>query len=322
MQRNLYFENYINNIQKNIFLLAFDLNYNIVEFISCYMKSNVRHEIDKPYSSWHNQPERRIFEEVLNENKVHIVKRQTINRDAVEWLGYFYSRWHFITGESSKIILRFLPAQLGLKQFFTLHQLDEVEAINICKRHYNLSRNKHRKYECKNLDKDIINYDDPVYYSFLAVRMLYKLRKDNVFSSLKYVGDESVFDFISDEFSVCVKGDVIFSKNNTSIINKYEQVEHSMNNYLRKGNQNIYFCFVFSKQYEIDDEKHEKLLIDLNKLKEKFSPNNRHFEYIYFYMVGNLYEITPTNELYVYSMPFSQKERIGVLNEMKKYFLL
>ena len=317
MERNLYFENYINNLQKDIFLLAFDSNYDIIKFISFYMKSDVRKEMDKSYTSWHNQPASRILEEVVTNNPISKVNKQAINRDAVEWLGYFYSKWHFITGEPSKSIIRFLNPVNGLKNFYALHQLDENDAIERCKRLYNLSRNNHRKNEDKNSEESKQRYDDPIYYSFLSIRMLYKLTKNQVFNELRYVGDQNDYDFVDNSYSVGIKGDVIFSNNDDRIIGRYKEADDTANKYLRKASTSIYFCFVFSTYYEIDNNFGEKLLLDISEIKKQFAPSKRQYSYLYFYLLGKLYEITPTNEIFVYAMPLSKRERRGIINKMK-----
>ena len=228
MKRNVYFENYINNLQKDIFLVAYDSNYEIGEFISSYMKSNVRKEIDKPFSSWHNQNPYRIYEEVRSENKsIKKVKKQVINRDAVEWLGFFYSKWHFLTGESSRSIIKFLKPISGLKDYYSLHQLDETEAIEKCKRLYNLSRNNHRRNENKRGFSLKTHYGNPTYYSYLATRMLYKLKKDKVLTELRYTGDIDNYDFIDDDDNYGIKSNVIFDNDKSDLITKYKQADNN-----------------------------------------------------------------------------------------------
>lgn len=319
MERSPYFENYINNLQKDIFLLAFESNIEIVDFITCYMKSKIRFEMDKPYTFWHTQPSIRIFEEIILANHIKKIDKQKINIDAVEWLGFFYSKWHFLTGESSKSIISFLPAIEGLRQYYVLHQLDEVEAIEIAKRHYNLSRNAHRLNEYSNSKESNNEYSDPIYYSFLSVRLLYKLWKDQIFDLVKYAKDYSSYDFLDDDYKLGIKGDVIFSKDNTDIIQKYKQAEKDIVNCLRRSEKSIYFCFVFSSIYESNDERFE---LDIRVLRKEYPPINRNFNSIYFYRLGKLYEINSSNELYVYSLPLSKRERMGILKKMKEYGLI
>lgn len=322
MKKNRYFENYLSNLQKDVFLIAFDNNYDIVEFIICYMRSDVKEQLDKKFSSWQSQSSYRIFEEVISMNDVATVDKQTINRDAVEWLGYFYSRWHFLTGETSREILKFLHPKEGLKDYFVLHQLDESEAIDMCKRKYNLSRNNHRLNEYKNSKESKVKYSNPVYYSFLAVRMLYKLSRSKIYETMEYIGDKKEYDFANNDYDIGIKTEVIFSNDETSVIEKYNRSDILAFNFSRKANKTIYFCFVFSSRYELDDNNDEKLLQDIRKITNEYAPNKRRFDYLYFFMLGKIYEVTSTNELFIYSLPLSQRERSGIENKMKKYGLM
>ena len=319
MERNLYFENYINNLQKNVFLLAYDSNYEIISFISFYMKSYVRREMDKPYTQWHSQPPQRIMEEVLSYcPKIEIVPNQNINRNAVEWLGFFYSKWHFLTLDSSKSIVRFLPPKDGLKNYYVLHQLDEKRAIEICKRRYNISRNNHRNYENKNSQETSTIYDDSTYYSFLSSRILYKLTKNQLFNDLLFVGDKNNYDFADSAYSIGIKNSVIFDKNDSSIIEEYKEKDNLAYRFKRKAYLGLYFCFIFSSKYINDSEQLQK---DIKEIKTKYPPNIRRYDYLYFYIQGKLYEITSSNELYVYSIPISSRDRAGIINKMKEYGL-
>ena len=317
MEKNLYFENYINNLQKEIFLIAYDSCYDIVHFISYYMKSNVRREMDKKYTNWHFQPSSRIFEEVLSSNNdIFKVEKQTINRAAVEWLGFFYSKWHFITKEASSTIVRFLPPSEGLKRFYVLHQLDENDAIEKCKRHYNLSKNNHRKNENSNSGESRIRYNDTIYYSFLAVRILYKLTKNNIFNELSYFGDIDGYDFIDDLHSLGVKCVSVLKEDDFDIITSYKQQDSILSYYKQKADQSIYFCFLFSSS------NNEDILTSMIKeLRNVFNSERRQFQYLYFYISGKLFEITPSNELYEYYIPLSKRDRAGILNKMRKYGL-
>ena len=317
MERNLYFENHINNIQKDIFLFAYNNHYQINDFISFYMKSGLRKEMDKKYTSWHNQPAERIFEEIVSEyNNINKVNKETISKAAVEWLGFFYSKWHFLTGESSKSIVKFLPPNEGLKNYYTLHQLDESEAIMRCKRLYNLSRNKHRKNEDKNSGESKMRYENPIYYSFLAQRLYYKLYKNEEFKNPKYIGDLGEYDFVDDSYSIGLKGDAIFLDDSIKILEKFEKANANAYRYSKKSDSSIYFCFVFSKYYEEDND--EKLLLDITEIKNKYPLYKRQFDYLYFYLLGEIYEITPSNEVYIYSMPLSKRERQGIINKMEE----
>ena len=307
MERNLYFENYLNNKQKDSFEYAYDNGYDIVTFISCYMKSYARRQLDKSCSSWQLQPAERIAQEVLDEYKnITIVKSQTINRDAVEWLGFFYSKWHFLTGEASKTILRFLSPKEGLKKYYVLHQLDELEAIEMCKRHYNQSRNVHRLNEYKNSDESNVIYDNPIYYSFLAVKALYKLTRIQIYKEMNYVGDYGIYDFVDDNNLLGIKSDII---NNNNIIERYEIINRNINRQDKQVDTSINFCFVISGESLAEET--------IKEFKNKYVPKERMFNYIYFYSNGKIYEITSSNELFTYVLPFSNRDKSGIINKIK-----
>ena len=315
MERNLYFENYINNLQKDIFLLAYSSNYEIISFISFYMKSDIRKQMDKPYSSWHMQPALRILEEIISLYKdIEIIDHQLVNKDAIEWLGYFYSKWHFITGESSKSIVKFLNPTNGVSFYYALHQLDEFEAIEICKHRYNISRNAHREYEVKNNKKPIdITLQTPEYYAFLANKILYKLSKAQYLKGLSYVGFDNEYDLSDYSHKSALKCDAILANDKSSVLDKFEKANEQIKN---KANTSLYFCFVSSSFY-INSQEDETLPLHLVELKNKYPLPKRHFDYLYFYFVNKIYEISPSNETFVYKIPLSKRDHLGVLNRIK-----
>lgn len=214
------------------------------------------------------------------------------------------------------MILRFLKPQEGLKRFYVLHQLDEKEAIEICKRHYNLSRNSHRKNEYKNSDISNIEYNNKAFYSFLAIRALYKLTKNKIFRGLNFSIDDNQYDFIDEDKTFGIKTDVIYHDDNDNVLSKFERIKRITN----KVDTSIYFCFVFSKHY-VDDFDEKNIIKDINEIKNRYKIGNDEYDYMYFYIFGKIYELTPSNELYIYLLPFSSRDRAGVINQIKQYEL-
>ena len=106
MEMSKYLQSFIANNQKDLFLLAYDSQVDIIQFIYRYMKSDICSKIDSDFSYWQTQSTVTILEAVLQEIKVdeRITKNVMFNRDAIEWLGYFYRKWHFMTGETSTLI--------------------------------------------------------------------------------------------------------------------------------------------------------------------------------------------------------------------------
>ena len=42
------------------------------------------------------------------------------------------------------------------------------------------------------------------------------------------------------------------------------------------------------------------------------------FDYIYIYRDGKMYEINRANELYIFDISLSKRERLGIVSELKK----
>ena len=306
---NILFETYLQNTQKDLFIIALKSEYDVFSFIKAYMKSDICEQIDSPsYSFWQHQTPDRIFDEIISSYKIS-KKRNNVNINAIEWLGFFYRKWHFITGDSSKKILRYLSPEQGVKQFFELHQIDEREAIERVKSRYNLSRNAHRKYEAKKIDYRLFNYEDEKYYSYLAKNILFRLTRENKYLRLEINNNsDSRLDLISpiDKLGVDIK--VVRSKTLFSNIGKLLSLDkRTSNEYIT-----ILFCFVLYKE----DERELENIINVMRLKN--SAKSVAFDYIYLYSQGALFEINQSNEINKYYLPLSLKEDIGINRKIKK----
>lgn len=317
MERNLFYENYLNNLQKEVFLIAYDERVDIIKFITSFMKSKIRKDMDRPYSYWHTQHALRIFQEVMDEIPAPKVKEQECNRDAVEYLGWFYSKWHFITGESSKIILRFLPAKEGLKHYFVFHQLDESECIELAKRYYNQSRNNHRRYEATHCYEHPLCLRDSIFDAFLSVRLLYKLRKEPIYKALDYVRDERAFDFLDEDYQISIIHDVILLRRKEDIVRSFLSKEKELLQERRRAERNIYFCFIALEEEQEKKEAFVKKCIDA--FRRDYPKPKRYFEYLYFYIDHTLMEINQVNECYTYYLPLSEKDYKGIDLALDKF---
>lgn len=301
------------NTQKELFLIAYHRSYDVIDFINKYMRSNLCKKIDSPYSYWQNQCAERIFEEYLDEcPNTKINSKQQYNEDAIEWLGFFYRMWHFITKETSNQIVRILPPLSGIRQWYTLHQLDEKTAIEIVKTQYNNKQKDKREYWYKkNKLKPI--YTDLRYYSFLSKRILYKFKRTPLFKELEYTFDDD-YDFTDVNNRIGIKTAAIFNNGTISIIDVFDDYNKKIVNYPSKVDTSIFFCFVFEESYSIDDGSFKN---DLFEIICKYTPDKRHYDYLYFYIDGNLYEINPSNEINATVIPVGLKERETIEKEMK-----
>lgn len=332
MQMNRYIKSFICGNQAKLFLYAHSLGLDIEIFIKEFMKSELCKQIDSSFSFWQTQPVESIFEFLVINKEISckINKSQKINLDALEWLGFFYRHWHFLTGESSKQIIKFLPVKEGLKNWYKFHQLDENIAIKLAKDKYNISKNKHRKSEIKNsLENKLVEsffisgkgdsiYKNPLYFSFLAKRILYKLNKENEYLNLEYTFNNAYYDFVNGDKKLGLKT-TTFSKNykddlvTVFTLDNLEAMFYKINTEV-----SIIFYFAYHERYQNE----ENLLEDIENLIKTFKPSERKYEYIYIYSYSKLYEINENNEINVYSLPLSTRERKGIAQEMKKYGLI
>lgn len=301
------FETYLENTQKNLFIYASKSEFDVFSFIKIYMKSNICEQIDSTlYSFWQHQTPERIFDEIISIYKIP-KKINKVNSAAVEWLGYFYRKWHFLTGDSSKIILRYLSPEQGVRQFYELHQIDEYDAIERVKRRYNYSRNTHRKYETKGINYKMFNHEDEKYYSFLAKKILYRLTREEKYKRLQN-NTQSSFDLYSEVDNLGINIKVARSKFLFSNIDKLlslPKIAHQTHN-------SILFCFVLFDEIEFELEKVIKIICSKN------TSNLIGYDYIYVYSNGVLFEINQSNEVHKYYLPLSIKEDAGIKLLLKK----
>lgn len=311
---------YLQEMQGQLFALANQNNYDILEFIHTFMNSNLAKELDKEYSPYQQWSAIQWLEEITSKYPKLTKKKNEYSIDAIEWLGYFYRTWHFITGEPSFKIVRYMPALKGLENHYSFHQYEYGTAIELAKNQYNRKRNSHRKYEVnkskanqeikdKSNSKDNL-YSKPIYYQYLARRMLFKLLNDESIKNATHKIDDDKYDFISPNHKYGIKGDVIFSSDSRTIDQKFDNVN---NQYSTEVKNSIYFCFIFSKQYEILSE--EDFIEVVKKFRDKYL--HRNYDYIYFYILGALIEISASNEIHKFYLPLSIKERAGIKKEIE-----
>lgn len=316
MNTSQFFENYVNNLQKDIFLIAYDSPYDIYGFITSYMRSEVRRYMDNDYTQWCHQPARRIFEEVLDEYpNLKKSDNTNVNKDAVEYLGFLYSKWHFLTRESSKTIIHFLPAKTGIRKYIYYHLVDFQSVIEEAKQEYNLSRNNHRKNEVKNALAIGEYADEPLYYSFLGLRIIYKLTKNPALKELNYVGDNNEYDFLDPECRLGFTGGLAVVSESMTILEHYNKVE--LRTKIKKpAKKSIYFAYVISHFVASEEESFKAFERQLMDLRLAYL-SDRKFDCLYFYMSGKVYEFNNAFELRIYDLPLSRRDQAGVIRKLK-----
>ena len=74
------------------------------------------------------------MEEVIDEAGDRFEKpREVYSEELIYWIGYIYRYWHFVTGESSKEIIKLEPVKVMKQNYERLYMMTPEEVIEILK---------------------------------------------------------------------------------------------------------------------------------------------------------------------------------------------
>ena len=75
-----------------------------------------------------------LLEEVIDEARDRFEKPGDVySEELIYWIGYIYRYWHYVTGESSKEILKLVPVKVMKKNYEWLYLMTQEEVIEILK---------------------------------------------------------------------------------------------------------------------------------------------------------------------------------------------
>jgi hypothetical protein len=117
------------DIQGRLFELSLTKNLDSANFITLYMKSRTAADYGLKYNRFQWAGEEYLLEELMDEFKEKMTVGEMYSKDELFWIGYTYSYWHILTGESSKNILKQAPAKLMKKAYLGLHTVAMELAI-------------------------------------------------------------------------------------------------------------------------------------------------------------------------------------------------
>lgn len=122
------------DIQGRLFMLSVQRGINSAEFIKIFMKSATAKALDSTYNRMQWAGEEYLLEEVIDEAGDRFKKPDEVySEELIYWIGYIYRYWHYVTGESSKKIIKLAPVKVMKQNYERLYMMTPEEVIEILK---------------------------------------------------------------------------------------------------------------------------------------------------------------------------------------------
>ncbi len=119
------------DIQGRLFELFFGTEYDAESLVKTFMNSEIARDLDSEYNRMQWAGEEYILDEVIATCKDKLtVKRESIPKDVLFWMGYVYRYWHFHTGEESNKIYKQAPFETMNVNYLMFHTMDAEMAID------------------------------------------------------------------------------------------------------------------------------------------------------------------------------------------------
>ena len=118
------------DIQGRLFMLSVQRGINSAEFIKIFMKSATAKALDSTYNRMQWAGEEYLLEEVIDEAGDRFKKPDEVySEELIYWIGYIYRNWHYVTGESSKEIIKLAPVKVMKQNYERLYMMTQEEVI-------------------------------------------------------------------------------------------------------------------------------------------------------------------------------------------------
>ena len=122
------------DIQGRLFKLSAQRGINSAEFIKVFMKYAKAKALDSTYNRIQWAGEEYLLEEVIDEAGDRFKKPgEVYSEELIYWIGYIYRYWHYVTGESSKEIIKLAPVKVMKQNYERLYLMTPEEVIEILK---------------------------------------------------------------------------------------------------------------------------------------------------------------------------------------------
>ena len=118
------------DIQGRLFKLSVQRGISSAEFIKVFMKSATAKALDSTYNRMQWAGEEYLLEEVIDEAGDKFKKPGEVYSEVlIYWIGYIYRYWHYVTGESSKEIIKLASVKVMRQNYERLYMMTPEEVI-------------------------------------------------------------------------------------------------------------------------------------------------------------------------------------------------
>ena len=122
------------DIQGRLFKLSAQRGISSAEFIKIFMKSATAKALDSTYNRMQWAGEEYLLEEVIDEAADRFKKTgEVYSEQLIYWIGHIYRYWHYVTGESSKEIIKLAPVKVMKQNYERLNMMTPEEVIEMLK---------------------------------------------------------------------------------------------------------------------------------------------------------------------------------------------
>ena len=202
--------------------------------------------------------------------------------------------------DSKDIVDIFTPKQ-AIESYYYYHLFDFDRSIEEIKDKYNLRRNAHRKYEYEHSGEEYLPYNDKTYLKYLGRYILFNFYKDKRISATQKLMNDD-YDFV---------GEVIGIK---SIVVKNKELYKTLKKYDVKKDIKRKSCLFVFLNNDIYEHSYYSLIHDIKLV----ARSNRTYNYVYIYILGNLFVINSQNEINRFSISIKSGPIKKILKEIKK----
>ena len=126
------------DIQGRLFELFLSTDYDAESLVKAFMNSELARNLDSEYNRMQWAGEEYLLEELIATCKDKLtIKKESVSKEVLFWMGYVYRYWHFYTKEDSAKIYKQASFETMNVNYLMFHTMDVEVAIDDLKEIYN-----------------------------------------------------------------------------------------------------------------------------------------------------------------------------------------